>query len=313
MEQVFTTKASKNSFFSLALVIQLTVLIPSSSHDFPSQLRRPPSRILPVKFKEVLDSRGLRFDLQDDLCARILADFGAIFAAHSRVLAPPTYMFPDADAVSRWQSSLPASGDDSAEYPVTLQSEALKQLQAAQVEAHLEGLAISPASHEASIRNYQDTVDLWLSRIRPGVAHWVSTGRLDEAQANHLLSLTPRDQVSEVLRLEESGIFFSKDFSKSILYSVAAPGTSQHLSLLALDIREHNNTKVRLILSRHGWFQTVYSDLPHFTFLDRSEAELPSLGLVARTAGDRTFWIVNATKTRGRPSGEHDVVDVCPF
>ncbi|MEJ7699428.1 MAG: hypothetical protein WKF71_07255 [Pyrinomonadaceae bacterium] len=79
--------------------------------------------------------------------------------------------------------------------------------------------------------------------------------------------------------LELEGMFFSKDLSKTIVYSVAPPGTSQHLSMLAFDASEHENPEVREILARYGWLQTVVSDLPHFTYLGVAENELSGLGL----------------------------------
>ena len=91
--------------------------------------------------------------------------------------------------------------------------------------------------------------------------------------------------------MEAEGIYFAKDLSKSVIYSVAPPGASQHLSLLALDVAEFNDPNVRRILSKHRWYQTVVSDLPHFTFLGISEDELPKLGLKIVTNDDREFWI----------------------
>jgi hypothetical protein len=65
--------------------------------------------------------------------------------------------------------------------------------------------------------------------------------------------------------------------------------------MLAFDVKEHENASVRRILAAHGWFQTISTDRPHFTFLGVSEAELPGLGLKrSRTAG-RTFWIPDLT------------------
>lgn len=83
----------------------------------------------------------------------------------------------------------------------------------------------------------------------------------------------------------------SKDHSKSILYSVAPPGGSQHLSLLALDVKEHDNATVRAILAQYGWFQTVISDLPHFTYLGVEEQELSSLGLKVVALEGKYFWV----------------------
>lgn len=61
--------------------------------------------------------------------------------------------------------------------------------------------------------------------------------------------------------------------------------------MLALDIVEYGNAKVRQVLANNGWFQTVDSDLPHFTYLGIAESELPSLGLLAKKIGTQIFWI----------------------
>ncbi len=37
--------------------------------------------------------------------------------------------------------------------------------------------------------------------------------------------------------------------------------------------------KVREILAKHGWFQTVVSDQPHFTFLGVPENQLVEFGI----------------------------------
>ncbi|MEP7039917.1 MAG: peptidase M15, partial [Acidobacteriota bacterium] len=66
-----------------------------------------------------------------------------------------------------------------------------------------------------------------------------------------------------------------------------------HISMLALDVSEHDDSKVREILAKHGWFQTVISDLPHFTFLGFHENRLSDLGLKKINDGGRVFWIPN--------------------
>ena len=114
---------------------------------------------------------------------------------------------------------------------------------------------------------------------------------LSPEEAERIRNLAPVEQIPEILELEEQGIFFSKDLSKSTVYSVAPPGTSQHLSLLAFDINEYNDPIVKAILAKHGWFQTVVSDLPHFTYLGFSEKELPALGLKYVISGGRSYWI----------------------
>jgi len=95
------------------------------------------------------------------------------------------------------------------------------------------------------------------------------------------------------LKLEDQGLWFSRDLTKSIVYSVAPPGTSQHLLMLALDVAQFEDARVREILARHGWFQTVTSDLPHFTYLGVSEDDLPKLGLKKVTNANRDFWILD--------------------
>jgi hypothetical protein len=72
---------------------------------------------------------------------------------------------------------------------------------------------------------------------------------------------------------------------------VAAPGASQHLSMVAFDAAEYRDLRVRRLLARHGWFQTVLSDLPHFTYLGLAEEELPARGLRRVSADDYAFWI----------------------
>ncbi len=121
----------------------------------------------------------------------------------------------------------------------------------------------------------------------------MSQGRLSSDQVNRLKALPLHDQIGEVLELEKVGIFFSKDLSKSILYSIAAPGTSQHIAMLALDVTEFDNPRVREILAQHGWFQTVLSDLPHFTYLGLKEKDLPKQGLKSVIVDGQTFWVPN--------------------
>src|SRR5205085_1615421 len=132
---------------------------------------------------------------------------------------------------------------------------------------------------------------LWASRVEPALEHWLAQKCLtpDEAVAVH--ALAPEAQVAAILELEARGLFCSKDLAKSILYSVAAPGASQHLALVAFDVAEFTDANVRATLARHGWFQTVRSDLPHFTFLGVREKELPDLGLGRVEERGQTFWL----------------------
>jgi hypothetical protein len=230
-------------------------------------------------------------DPADALSLRVLEEYGAIFVARGGVLLPPIVIFPDQNAVAHWQSNLSTEHAELAGVPVRLQSAAMRALMKAREEAFQAHVGISPRGPDAAQRSYDQTLELWRSRVNPGLQHWVDKGILSAAEAERIRTLPARQQVPEILELEKRGLYFSKDFSKSVLLSVAPPGASQHLSMLAFDVKEHDNPVVRLILEHHGWFQTVRSDLPHFTYLGVNKNLLPSLGLKMVRDGDRMFWI----------------------
>jgi uncharacterized protein YaeQ len=237
----------------------------------------------------------------DALSWRVLEEYGAIFVARG-IEAPPVVIFPNAEAVARWQTNLRTEQAEFAGISVRLQTAAMQALMKARAEAIQAHLSISPRGADAAQRNYDETLALWKSRVNPGLRHWVDRGLLGAPEAERIRNLPVREQAVEILRLEDRRLYFSKDFSKSILSSVAIPGASQHLALLALDVKEYDNPAVRSILERHGWFQTVQSDLPHFTYLGVSKQELPSLGLKMARKGGRTFWVPDFDC----PMGAHD-------
>ena len=230
----------------------------------------------------------------DPVARRILEDYGAIFVADKKVTPPPVCIFTNEDQVTKFQDDAGFDAEVIGYDEVELQPAALKQLNKAREEAQKEGLDITPRDGaEAARRNYEDSVRLWNSRFQPALDYWLSQGRLTEEQVTRLRALPLSQQVAEVLELEKTGIYFSKDLSKSILYSIAAPGTSQHIAMLAFDVNEFENPRVREIMAKHGWFQTVLSDLPHFTFLGRKEKDLPKHGLRSVEINGQVFWIPN--------------------
>ncbi len=236
---------------------------------------------LPAGFTEPTDAVG----------QKLLREYGSVFV--TRATAPTKDVFKDQADVAAFQSSLKNSSESIGGFNVTLQTAAMDGLKAAIAEAKGKGLSISPRGADASKRSYDETVGLWKSRVDPALKHWTSLGKLPADQAAKIRAMSPFEQVSEVLKLEDQGMYFAKDLSKSIIYSVAPPGTSQHISMLALDVKENENAQVREILANNGWFQTVTSDLPHFTYLGTKESELPSLGLKKATSGGRSFWVPN--------------------
>jgi len=230
----------------------------------------------------------------DPVSRRILEEYGAVFVADKKVTPPPTCIFTTEEQVTNFQDAAGYEAEVIGYDEVELQPEALKKLNKAREEAQKEGLDITPRDGaEAARRNYEDSVRLWNSRFEPALDYWQSQGRLTAEQTARLRSLPLSQQIAEVLELEKTGIYFSKDLSKSILYSIAAPGTSQHIAMLAFDVNEFENPRVREIMAKHGWFQTVLSDLPHFTFLGLKEKDLPKHGLRSIEINGQVFWIPN--------------------
>jgi hypothetical protein len=248
--------------------------------------------------REALQERNVAMS---DLCPtanklarRVLEDYGAMFLAAKSVTPPPRCVFISEGEVQRFQD---AAGFTAAMFKgaeVELQPAAMTALLVARENAVAEGLDITPRDGaEAARRSYADTLRLWNTRFLPALDYWEVQGKLSPLQTDRLRNLPIMEQVGEVLQLEKDGIFFSKDFSKSVLYSIAAPGTSQHVAMLAFDIIEFHSARVRELLAAQGWFQTVLSDRPHFTFLGLREDELPRRGLKRVEVDGQAFWIPN--------------------
>lgn len=246
-----------------------------------------------LKPREFSDHLPTDFDFPSDPVGRkLLEEYGAVFVAKG-VTAPNKVVFKSEAEVSRFQAAVRSAKDNINGFEIELQAAAMKKLKSAIREAEKHNLTITPRGTDAAKRSYSETVELWASRVNPGLEHWMKEGKLSAAEAERIKRLPPFEQVSEIFSLEERGVYFSKDLSKTIIYSVAPPGASQHLSLLALDVAEHFDEMTREILAEHFWFQTVISDLPHFTFLGVGEDELSGLGLREVTNGARRFWIPN--------------------
>ena len=230
----------------------------------------------------------------DSAAKRIFSDYGAIFVSASNNPLPPRCIFDSEDEVSAFRANLAAETQNIGGTAVTLQRDAMAALISAREDATKSGLRITPrGGTTASARTFGDTVRLWNSRFLPGLDHWVAAGKIAKKDADAGRTASVPEQIKKVLEWEQHGLYFSKDLSKSILYSVAAPGASQHIFMLALDVEQYSNASVRKILADHGWFQTVKSDMPHFTYLGVKESELPSLGLRPVNVDGQKFWIPN--------------------
>lgn len=225
---------------------------------------------------------------------RLFAEYGAIFI--TTAIPPPKIMFDDAHDVNTFQALLPVDRAFFGDYEIELQANALEALLASSTEMSSRGGSITARAADSGSRSYEDTARLWNRNVTRGLEHWESVGRIEAESAASILKLSPAEQVSPILNLEETEqMFFGTFFDRSILYSVAAPGASQHLSKLAFDVAEFESPEVKSVLAGHGWFRTVPSDLPHFTFLGCEEDALGDMGLrrVERVSSTQVydFWI----------------------
>ena len=227
----------------------------------------------------------------DCVAARVLEEYGAMFLAEG-VELPSVCIFETGEAVRRFQEGAGWSTEEVGGATIELQPRAMKALLEAREEALAAGLDITPRGGvEAARRSFEDSLRLWRSRCDPALEHWCASGSLAAEEAERVRGLPLREQVAAVLELERGGLFFSKCFAKSILQSVAAPGASQHLAMLAFDALQFRDPRVREIFGRRGWFQTVRSDLPHFTYLGLPERELPARGLRPVEEYGQQFWV----------------------
>ncbi|PYS91718.1 MAG: hypothetical protein DMF62_02000 [Acidobacteria bacterium] len=238
-----------------------------------------------VKLKELcaIDS--------DPLAARIFREYGAIFTGID-VTIPPKCIFESEEELSGFQSTIETRTETIGGTKIELQKAAMDALLAARKQAESRGLNITPrGGSTASKRSFADTQRLWDSRFLPGLDYWITKGKITPKEAEAAKKLPIYKQVKLVLEWETKGIYFSTGRDRTILSSVAAPGTSQHLSALALDVTQFENAAVREILNKYGWFQTVADDTPHFTYIGVAESELPQRGLILTVKNGYKFWI----------------------
>ncbi|MEW6208497.1 MAG: hypothetical protein AB1631_09020 [Acidobacteriota bacterium] len=222
---------------------------------------------------------------------RLFSEYGAIFL--TRATPPPKILFADSAEVEEFQSSLATQSAMLGDYLIELQSEAMDALHEAAAESKSAGGRITARADDAGRRSYEDTVRLWTRNVTRGLDHWQREGRITSALADEIAALSPSDQVQRILALEdEEQIYFGTFFDKSILYSVAAPGASQHLSLLAFDVAEFEDDRVEQVMADFGWHRTVVSDFPHFTYLGRRVEDLPGLKRVSRAYKGRDYFFL---------------------
>ena len=232
--------------------------------------------------------------------SRLLAEYGAIFL--TRATPPPSIIFRDSAEVERFQATLQTRVALIGEHEIELQADAMEALMAAAFELRSQGATLTPRAADSGRRSYEDTVSLWNRNVERGLEHWGELGKITPDRAEQIKRHSPVDQVAVILEMEEAEqVYFGTFYDRSILYSVAAPGASQHLSMLAFDAAEFQYEIVERTLALFGWHRTVVYDFPHFTYIGHDEQTLPALGLklVSRDYNERSyrFWIPALTAT----------------
>lgn len=228
----------------------------------------------------------------DPVAERVFAEYGAVFVSRDTVDFPTSCVFTSETEVEKFQKGVDTATVKLGRTVIELQKAAMEDLLAAVEEAKAKGLSITPrGSSSAAKRSYRDTARIWDSRFYPALSYWQKRGKISVADANAAKRMDTAAQVVQVMEWEKLGYWFNTNFSRTIFSSVAAPGTSQHLSMLALDVSQFGDARVRAILNRHGWFQTIANDTPHFTYLGYPESELPNRGLRPEKHGGFTFWV----------------------
>jgi hypothetical protein len=230
----------------------------------------------------------------DVVAARVLREYGAVFASVDSVTLPPRCIYRTENEVVDFQKSVTKGTVEPGGIRIELQARAAEALQRAIDEAARSRLTITPYDGAiAGSRSYGDSLRLWNGRFFSALDYWTRRGKLTEADVSLVLGAELERRIEIVLGWEAQGIFFSTDRRRSIFSSTASPGASQHLTMLAFDVAEYGRPEVRALMNGNGWFQTVVGDPLHFTFLGVAEADLPGRGLKPMDRGGHRYWVPN--------------------
>ena len=291
---------SQSVFLSRVLPVVLLLLLAS-----PLNTKSQPAPLVPVAFEVFVEQRYRRDDPAwsfqtfcptetNPVANRVLREYGAMFAATEAVVLPPVCIFGGESEVIRFQKKLATKTLDVKGIHVALQAAAADALQRVIDEAAAEGRSVTAFDGAiAGSRTYGQTLMLWNGRFFAALDYWTRNGRLTAADREEISGVALQKRIEKILEWESRGIYFSTDRRRSILTSTAPPGASQHLSMLAFDVAEYGHPRIREILSRNGWYQTVVGDPLHFTFLGVPESELPARGLRMVTVGGHFYWVPN--------------------
>ena len=228
------------------------------------------------------------------LARRVFAEYGAVFAATEKVSIPTTCIFADEAAVSSFRAKLQIQQVTIQGTNLLLQKDAADALTQVLVDAEMQGITIAPLDGSiAGGRTYYETLRIWNSRFEPALEYWSRRGVISAEELAAIRSMKLDQQVEKVIEWESKGYWFGTNRNGSIFSSTAPPGTSQHISLIALDVAPPVRPSKRSLMNARGWFQTVKGDPGHFTYLGVPESELPKRGLKAVLSDGISYWIPN--------------------
>lgn len=225
-------------------------------------------------------------DPAEPASAAILAQYGALYVSESQLILPSNCI-PTRQELSAFRRRVVFESRNIDGIQVSFQKPALDAFLDAREVAAARGLSIRPNGTNATLRDYETTVEIWQRNLQAGInVHGAAAARRAE-----LFSPDIRLSIAVVLDLEMKGLLLGSGGGKSILQVAAPPGTSQHVSGLAVDIAEYEDVRVREILAEHGFFQTIANDFPHFTYLGLKPDQLAAVGLAPRVIEGHTFYV----------------------
>jgi hypothetical protein len=233
-------------------------------------------------------------EANDKTARRVLAEYGAVFAASEKVTLPPVCIFVDEVSVREFQSKLNVTEIDVNGSVIRLQTAAAKSMQTLLQSASVLNVSVRPLDGSvAGGRDYADTKRIWLSRVDPALEYWTRRGKITEDESYVFLLTSLKEQIERIIGWEESGLLFGTGRAISIFTSTAPPGTSQHISLIAFDVAPPVTSMVRMLFNANGWYQTVKGDAGHFTYLGVVESDLPKRGLRSVLHNGTLYWVPN--------------------
>ncbi len=267
-----------------------TVAVPTSPSPSATQNASPQAPAGSSLFVRTAYSLGRPLhqicDPAEPVSAAILAQYGALYVSDAQLILPSNCI-PTRQELAAFSRRVVFESRNIDGIQVSFQKPALDAFLTAREAAAARGLSIRPNGTNATLRDYETTVEIWQRNLQAGInVHSAAAERRAE-----LLSPEIRLSIAVVLELEKKGLLLGSGGGKSILQVAAPPGTSQHISGLAVDIVEHEDARVRQIMADNGFYQTIANDFTHFTYLGLKSDQLAAVGLAPRVIEGRPFYV----------------------